>query len=160
MCCRRSFSSRVFCVAPLYSKVSRPDKLAVHVFEVDEDVDKDEVSLFSVISNRRNWCPVNESYLFGHCFHTSDSVILESNMRAAKLELLRLYNRCAYCHNSMEMVCWDWNSLHYCFANQSPFYFTKKKKVKILLYFLLICVLVLFLCVVYLIIIYFCLYLI
>uniref|UniRef100_A0A3B4WFH0 Dedicator of cytokinesis protein 9-like n=1 Tax=Seriola lalandi dorsalis TaxID=1841481 RepID=A0A3B4WFH0_SERLL len=26
-------------------KVSRPDKLAVHVFEVDEDVDKDEVSL-------------------------------------------------------------------------------------------------------------------
>lgn len=28
-----------------YSKVSRPDKLAVHVFEVDEDVDKDEVSL-------------------------------------------------------------------------------------------------------------------
>lgn len=27
------------------SKVSRPDKLAVHVFEVDEDVDKDEVSL-------------------------------------------------------------------------------------------------------------------
>lgn len=29
-----------------YSKVSRPDKLAVHVFEVDEDVDKDEVSLY------------------------------------------------------------------------------------------------------------------
>lgn len=28
-----------------FSKVSRPDKLAVHVFEVDEDVDKDEVSL-------------------------------------------------------------------------------------------------------------------
>lgn len=28
----------------LNSKVSRPDKLAVHVFEVDEDVDKDEVS--------------------------------------------------------------------------------------------------------------------
>lgn len=27
----------------LYSKVSRPDKLAVHMFEVDEDVDKDEV---------------------------------------------------------------------------------------------------------------------
>lgn len=26
------------------SKVPRPDKLAVHVFEVDEDVDKDEVS--------------------------------------------------------------------------------------------------------------------
>ncbi len=25
--------------------MSRPDKLAVHVFEVDEDVDKDEVSL-------------------------------------------------------------------------------------------------------------------
>lgn len=31
-----------------YSKVSRPDKLAVHVFEVDEDVDKDEVSLCPV----------------------------------------------------------------------------------------------------------------
>lgn len=29
------------------SKVSRPDKLAVHVFEVDEDVDKDEVSSLS-----------------------------------------------------------------------------------------------------------------
>uniref|UniRef100_A0A8D0CW74 Dedicator of cytokinesis 9 n=1 Tax=Sander lucioperca TaxID=283035 RepID=A0A8D0CW74_SANLU len=28
----------------LPNKVSRPDKLAVHVFEVDEDVDKDEVS--------------------------------------------------------------------------------------------------------------------
>uniref|UniRef100_A0A4W6G3G6 Dedicator of cytokinesis 9 n=1 Tax=Lates calcarifer TaxID=8187 RepID=A0A4W6G3G6_LATCA len=28
-------------------KVSRPDKLGVHVFEVDEDVDKDEVSLHS-----------------------------------------------------------------------------------------------------------------
>lgn len=28
------------------SKVPRPDKLAVHVFEVDEDVDKDEVSIF------------------------------------------------------------------------------------------------------------------
>lgn len=26
----------------------------------------------------------------------------------------------------MEMVCWGWNSLRYCFANQSPFYFTKK----------------------------------
>lgn len=32
-----------------YSKVSRPDKLAVHVFEVDEDVDKDEVSLRNII---------------------------------------------------------------------------------------------------------------
>lgn len=31
-----------------YSKVSRPDKLAVHVFEVDEDVDKDEVSFISL----------------------------------------------------------------------------------------------------------------
>lgn len=29
-----------------HSKVSRPDKLAVHVFEVDEDVDKDEVSSY------------------------------------------------------------------------------------------------------------------
>lgn len=29
----------------VYSKVSRPEKLPVHVFEVDEDVDKDEVSL-------------------------------------------------------------------------------------------------------------------
>lgn len=28
-----------------YSKVPRPDKLAVHVFEVDEDVDKEEVRL-------------------------------------------------------------------------------------------------------------------
>lgn len=27
--------------------MSRPDKLAVHVFEVDEDVDKDEVSSLS-----------------------------------------------------------------------------------------------------------------
>lgn len=27
----------------LCSKVSRPEKLAVHVFEVDEDVDIDEV---------------------------------------------------------------------------------------------------------------------
>lgn len=32
-----------------YSKVPRPDKLAVHVFEVDEDVDKDEVSLSVII---------------------------------------------------------------------------------------------------------------
>ena len=31
-----------FCLC-VYSKVSRPEKLAVHVFEVDEDVDKDEV---------------------------------------------------------------------------------------------------------------------
>uniref|UniRef100_A0A671W3D2 Dedicator of cytokinesis 9 n=1 Tax=Sparus aurata TaxID=8175 RepID=A0A671W3D2_SPAAU len=30
----------------LPNKVSRPDKLAVHIFEVDEDVDKDEVSLW------------------------------------------------------------------------------------------------------------------
>lgn len=34
-----------------YSKVSRPDKLAVHVFEVDEDVDKDEVSECSSYSS-------------------------------------------------------------------------------------------------------------
>lgn len=35
-----------------YSKVSRPDKLAVHVFEVDEDVDKDEVSLYPTSSSK------------------------------------------------------------------------------------------------------------
>lgn len=34
-----------------YSKASRPDKLAVHVFEVDEDVDKDEVSQCLTINN-------------------------------------------------------------------------------------------------------------
>uniref|UniRef100_A0A8C5I843 Dedicator of cytokinesis 9 n=1 Tax=Gouania willdenowi TaxID=441366 RepID=A0A8C5I843_GOUWI len=33
-------------------KVSRPDKLAVHVFEVDEDVDKDEVSVSSLGSQK------------------------------------------------------------------------------------------------------------
>lgn len=80
------FIKSLFCVAPPYSKVSRPDKLAVHVFEVDEDVDKDEVSLFSVISTRRVTDVRSTSLIyFGHCFHTSDSVILESNMRAAKL---------------------------------------------------------------------------
>lgn len=31
-------------VFSLRSKVSRPEKLAVHLFEVDEDVEKDEVS--------------------------------------------------------------------------------------------------------------------
>uniref|UniRef100_A0A674EXY8 Dedicator of cytokinesis 9 n=1 Tax=Salmo trutta TaxID=8032 RepID=A0A674EXY8_SALTR len=35
----------------LPNKVSRPDKLAVHVFEVDEDVDKDEVSKCSSYSS-------------------------------------------------------------------------------------------------------------
>ena len=34
-----------------YSKVSRPDKLAVHVFEVDEEVDKDEVRLSLFLYN-------------------------------------------------------------------------------------------------------------
>lgn len=34
-----------------YSKVSRADKLAVHVFEVDEDVDKDEVRLSLFLYN-------------------------------------------------------------------------------------------------------------
>lgn len=43
MCCGRPLNKSL-CIHPLYSKVSRPDKLAVHVFEVDEDVDKDEVS--------------------------------------------------------------------------------------------------------------------
>lgn len=42
MCCKRPLN-KSFCIHPLYSKVSRPDKLAVHVFEVDEEVDKDEV---------------------------------------------------------------------------------------------------------------------
>lgn len=55
------------CVDPLYSKVSRPDKLAVHVFEVDEDVDKDEVSVISVIPNYQN----------SYDFHVNDSVVLE-----------------------------------------------------------------------------------
>lgn len=32
-----------------HSKASRPDKLAVHIFEVDEDVDKDEVSLCFIL---------------------------------------------------------------------------------------------------------------
>lgn len=31
------------CICFVHSKVSRPDHLALHVFEVDEDVDKDEV---------------------------------------------------------------------------------------------------------------------
>lgn len=33
----------LLCVCFVHSKVSRPDNLALHVFEVDEDVDKDEV---------------------------------------------------------------------------------------------------------------------
>lgn len=53
LCVAEGLFHQVFCFAPLYSKVSRPDKLAVHVFEVDEDVDKDEVSLFSVNSTCR-----------------------------------------------------------------------------------------------------------
>lgn len=53
----KAFLSRdlFLCVDPLDSKVSRPDKLAVHVFEVDEDVDKDEVSPTSVIPNYHNF---------------------------------------------------------------------------------------------------------
>lgn len=42
-----------------YSKVSRPEKLAVHVFEVDEEVDKDEVSL--------QQHPSYELYFFVQC---------------------------------------------------------------------------------------------
>lgn len=57
-----------FCVDPLDSKVSRPDKLAVHVFEVDEDVDKDEVSLISVCRND------------DHDFNANNSVVLENNV--------------------------------------------------------------------------------
>lgn len=57
------FSSRIFlCFDPLFSKVSRPDKLAVHVFEVDEDVDKDEVSLISVIPDHRG----DDFYIFNY----------------------------------------------------------------------------------------------
>lgn len=48
-------NSPLMCV--LNSKVSRPDKLAVHVFEVDEDVDKDEVS-------RSGW---NRATCVHHC---------------------------------------------------------------------------------------------
>lgn len=33
----------VFCILFLHSKVPRPEKLASHVFEVDEDADKEEV---------------------------------------------------------------------------------------------------------------------
>lgn len=33
----------VFCILFFYSKVPRPEKLASHVFEVDEDADKEEV---------------------------------------------------------------------------------------------------------------------
>lgn len=38
------YSDWLFSLLLFTSKVPRPDKLAVHVFEVDEDVDKDEVS--------------------------------------------------------------------------------------------------------------------
>lgn len=50
----------ILCVDRHCSKVPRPDKLALHVFEVDEDVDKDEVSLISMIPNYRNY----NSYYF------------------------------------------------------------------------------------------------
>lgn len=45
-----------------YSKVSRPDKLAVHVFEVDEDADKDEVSLCA--TSCPNTCEVSLIILY------------------------------------------------------------------------------------------------
>lgn len=48
------------------SKVPRPDKLAVHVFEVDEDVDKDEVSKNSLCIGLLN---TGEAYIENVCHH-------------------------------------------------------------------------------------------
>lgn len=48
------------------SKVPRPDKLAVHVFEVDEDVDKDEVSKNSLYIWLLNTA---EAYTENVCHH-------------------------------------------------------------------------------------------
>lgn len=52
LCCSFIFiltvQTQVFCFISLnctFSKVLRPEKLAPHLFEVDEDVEKDEVSL-------------------------------------------------------------------------------------------------------------------
>ena len=41
----------IFSCMCVNSKVSRPEKLAVHVFEVDEDVDKDEVRRLFITSS-------------------------------------------------------------------------------------------------------------
>lgn len=54
------------------SKVPRPDKLAVHVFEVDEDVDKDEVSKNSLYIWLVN---TGEAYIENVC-HRYDVVFL------------------------------------------------------------------------------------
>lgn len=68
MCCGRSLN-KSFCIHPLYSKVSRPDKLAVHVFEVDEDVDKDEVSFVFhyFVLNKNNIQLMSLMYLHSLC---------------------------------------------------------------------------------------------
>lgn len=61
--------NKSFCMHPLYSKVSRPDKLAVHVFEVDEDVDKDEVSfvLHYFVLDKNNIQLMSLMYLHSLC---------------------------------------------------------------------------------------------